>query len=575
MGNLNSTARLTEPVTLPRIWNACQYESSMPPELSKFTIELLADDMNKLGANIPTSGSRDSICRAIHDYLPQAEKVCMVGKDSVSKEKVYRMVELFNNQYGSRIPLYNNGYDGKDGYRPIADLCDDMYSVQKRVTRSLEKNTLEVKAKLINSIAQLRTQQATLDAEFNNYRNLMTKGKNLDGLRGDIRADLANQQKVVMNMKQQQAVLNSMYGQFIAGIQPVSIANAGNVLPAPMLMTGGAKSRDSVDSKYIGKLLTSTLNTGIAQQQVLDCFKNMNTTYEEYLYHAYQPDGELERWIKHKEYEAIIDPVNADFISQSVIGSCAVALVEQKNKVLSKEYVASEFKSMASDSCSAHNKFPHPELRLIECNRDQLCSWINGSCQIADQKRNGPADTADRFITFNPYTIKALGSLREVIHKCSSKLTVPDREDCVVYSNKIDDAFVRKLFTEIFNKKVAVFDSLGRMVETSSADYEGTKVTKYMSKIYDDLLLGYARFLIRTYNLNVIVDKGQDTLLAEAFDAYVNNKTINKQHVRNSTTLPTYDEWEQSLNVYAESPELSQILNHHNMVVGGFLNQWV
>jgi hypothetical protein len=574
MGNLNSTARLTEPVTLPRIWSACQYESSMPPELSKFTIELLADDMNKLGANIPTSGSRDSICRAIHDYLPQAEKVCMVGKDSVSKDKVYRMVELFNNQYGSRIPLYKNGYDGTDGYRPVADLCDDMYSVQKRVTRSLEKNTLEVKAKLINSISQLRAQQTALDAEFANYRNLLTKGKNLDTLRADIRSDLANQQKVVMNMKQQQAVLNSMYGQFIAGIKPVTVANASASLPPSILMSGGGKnSRDTVDAKYVGKLLTSTLNTGVAQQQVLDCFRNMGTTYEEYIYHASQPDGELERWIKQKEYEAKIDPVNADIISQSVIGSCAVALVDQKKQVLAKEYVANEFKGMAADSCSAHNKFPHPELRLIECNRDQLCSWINGSCQLADQKRNGPSDTADRYINFNQYTIRALGALREVVSLVDKTRIIPGN-DCVVYSNNVDDIFVRKLFTEIFNKKVAVFDSLGRMVETSSADYEGTKVTKYMPKIYDDMILGYARFLIRTYDLNVIIDKGQDTLLAEAFSAYIKNNTVTKKIVRSANILPSYDEWVQSLTVYAESPELTQILNKHNMVVSGFLNPW-
>lgn len=578
MGNTTSSARVTEPVTLPRIWAACQMDSSMPDELKRFNINLLVDDMNKLGANIPVGKRAEETCRAIEEFIPHTEKVCMVGK-AASKDAVYRTARQFNNQYGSRISIYKNGVDKTAGYRDVADVCDDMYMVQRRVYRALNNNTLEVKNKLYNSILQLRAQQKALDDEFKEYRALLARGSQLDQVKTNIKKDLLMQQQVVNQINQELSTATSMYKQFVNNNVDPYLKNVGlahsaitavhpTIVGAPaasgiVAMTGGAidaifnggkksskSSRDNVDGRVLTNLVKGNLNLGLAMRGMQDCFKNLNTTYEEYLFRSRQPIGELEQWVAQKAHEAQLNPsVNNDMYARSLVGACAAALVDQKDYTLQMEGVKGVVKDVVNESCAANNIYTNMKDRIDSCSRDSMCAWIDGSCKVDDQQRYSSETTA-RYITFNEYTERALMYLRAAIEdpgfdgtlepldgrSLSGGTTMlsaytgsyPNTLGVIVgasgYANELEQLITDKVFTQYFDDNIQPYTHIKLLMQTRSSDAEGIRANEYMSHMCGDVLKYFAKYLKNKYSLKV-VDNNQETFLAEVFAAYCKNES--------------------------------------------------
>lgn len=593
MGQGYSTANLTEPVTLPRIWNACQLDSNMPAELKKFNIHLLANDMNKLGANIPTTGSLDSTCSAIHSYIPKAEKVCMIGKNA-SKQSVFNVANLFNKQYGTRIPIHKNGVDGE--YRPVADICDDLYLVQKRVYRELNNNTIEVKKKLLDSIQQLRAQQKMLDAEFSQNQKYLSKGARLDGINKNVQNDLAMQQLVVNQMNGQLNAFNNMYNQYYNGLTTFApyakrTANAMNGIGLVRMSGGGSGGscavggdRDEVSGETLNKLYGGAVNMALAMQSLTDCFKHMNTTYEEYVVHAGLGEDELRNWVTQKKNEALMDPQNRGrLVNETMIGQCAQSLIEQGKYVLSAENTKGYVKESFDKSCHLNNMFHKMSDRQYACSRDSMCAWVNGTCQLNDNDGVVSYDSTSRFIEFNPYTIRALGQLRKYI----TFVTLPATQtwvdatgdnstgaDVETYKNKLEQLFTGMLFTDMFSQKVLQFPNLSKLMETRSADPEGVRVNPYMAHVFGDLLKFFAKYLIAKYSLRV-PDRNQDSLLMEAFEAYINNESTKYIDLNPEKKIFTITSLQQELQEFMFGMKYSHmstgILNKHDTWVAGYL----
>lgn len=574
MGQSLSVAKLTEPVTLPRIWNACQIDSNMPKELKSFNINLLVNDMNKLGANIPTNGSEVDTCKAIQNYLPNASQVCMVGSNA-NKEKVYDMVRLFNKQYSTNIPLYANGIDDSNGYRPVADLCDDLYSVQRQVYRALDKNTVLVKQKLLDSILQLRAQQKLLDAEFARNYKYLTKGTRLDAINANVKKDLAMQQVVVNEMNSQLAALSKMYEQYQAGLVAFApyarrTASAMNGVNIVKVTRGGSQvggscsaNQHEAPSSFANAVYGGGVNLAMAMQNLNDCFKNMNTTYEEYVLHASQGDSELQNWVAQKRNESIIDAkVRGNPFMESLIGQCAIALTEQSKYIINMENIKGYVKEGLDSRCKLNNVFHRAADRQFACSRDSICAWVNGTCQLNDSERSIGHESTARFVQFNPYTIRALMQVSNYFAK-------PDNSGATLAAD-FEKLVTGHLFTDLYSQTVQQYTNLAKLMETRSGDAEGVQIHPYLAHIFGDLLAGYAKYLIRKFELKVI-DNNQDSLLFEAIKAYVeNNSRILNQNFNQN--VPTIAQFRDSMTNFMQSSDAMMILGQHDQHIGRYIN---
>ena len=181
MGLVHSHHLLTQPVTLNRMRYVCQRNSKLPKQLQRFNIELLANDLNKLGFNIQLRDKRgkplstDKICNEIYMSRPDVEGVCMVKSGKVDSQGVAKLAKHFNKYYGTNIPLTVNPMDPSSPKRSIPELCDDLYLVSDKISRRLSDDVAGVKKKLFDSIDQLKMQQRVLDEAF---------GKHINSLKG-------------------------------------------------------------------------------------------------------------------------------------------------------------------------------------------------------------------------------------------------------------------------------------------------------------------------------------------------------------------------------------------------------
>jgi len=587
MGQVASTQnRLSEPVTLPRIYNACQFDSNMPEELRKFNISLLADDMNKLGANVPTSGSTESICRAVESYIPNAGQVCMIGNKN-SKESVYNTAKIFNNQYGTRIPVFKNGVDKSGGYRDVSDICDDMYSVQSRVHRSLENDTSMVKRKLVNGIKELRAQQRMLDTEFSNYYNMLTKGPKLDGLKAQMAKDLQMQQNVVSMVGAERNTLENMYGTYYNGIQ--AIQPYMQAVPTATIQTGG-RSRDYM--KDVENIMTGTINTSLMAQGISECFKAMDTSYDEYLAHSRKPVEELRMWVDQKFRESRIDPKNrGKLFNESMVYQCANSLINQRDHVNTIDAVKRATGEAVDEQCRAvnvHNNIKDRqgicEGSFVDSNgtvRGSLCAWINGTCQANSATRSGPQQANSRWLEYNQYTINSLNNLRFAISEqcnsddgeCTSK--VPGGGSPEDYINSMETLFIDKLFGEHFTEKIQTHTSLGKLIDTRSADVEGIQVNEYVSYFHGETLKVLMGYIIDKHELNVS-NHGQDTLMAETFVAFANNDCKSGRCNENAPYFPSVADMEKVIYEFCtSSTDCETLYIQHNAWIELYLNPFM
>jgi hypothetical protein len=529
--------------------------------------------MNKLGANIPTDAPNDKTCRMINDFLPKAEEVCFVGKNADPKA-VYRAAEDFNKNYGTAIPIFNNGVNSSNGYRPVADVCDDLYMTQQRIYRALNENTIHVKQKLYDSIIQLRAQQKALDAEFDKYKAVMTRGPMLDGVARNMREDLAMQQQVLNQFNAQKAVLTNNYKALhgtLKGLAPMMtpmrpVAPAG-VAGVAIAMAGGAKN-SGVDEGQLTSLLRGSVNLGIVAQKLGDCFTMMNTAHDEYVRESAKPIESLKSWVASKQQAALLDDqVNNYGANTPLINACAVALVDQSGYTNNMMAVKHAVKNVAANSCTAENMYTNPAMRELSCKQNTLCAWLNGTCVLNDygSGKTGPQSTKARYINYDNYTVAAFESLRTYIE------SIDTSNNGVVTANQVEQFFVDKLFTEIFTRKARAYPALAKFLETRSTDTEGVMANKYLSSFYGNLLASFATYLIRKYSLNVKNVANQNTLLKQAYEAYhdANSRDPRVKHLnvppaKNPLRILDKDSLEKLFADYENSAEAHALFNLHN-----------
>lgn len=244
MGLVHSHQLLTQPVTLNRMRYVCQRNSKLPKELQHFNIELLANDLNKLGFNIQLRDKRgnplssDKICNEIYMSRPDVEGICMVNNGKVNSSNVTELAKYFNKHYGTNIPLTVNPMDPSSPKRSIPEVCDDLYLVSDKINRRLTDDVQGVKKKLFESIDQLKTQQRVLDESFgkhiaslkrvghpefgNSYDTLAKRVQDAEGIRSAMIGELGRQIVYTTNVSQNLgAHLDSRFYPHIRQVQGV------------------------------------------------------------------------------------------------------------------------------------------------------------------------------------------------------------------------------------------------------------------------------------------------------------------------------------------------------------------
>lgn len=229
MGLTHSHNLLTEPVTLNRMRYVCQRNSRLPPQVQKFNVELLANDLNKLGFNIRLTDSRgnrlsnEKICNEIYKSRPSVEGICMATDNRVSNAKIVELVRYFNHHFGTNIALTENPMDPDSRKRTIPELCDDLYMVQDKISRKLSDNADAVKRSLNEQIGQLRMQQQVLDESFGRHLNLLRHspelGTNMDKMRDRLNAATAVRESLVGEMGRQTAFATELYSDLESQLQ--------------------------------------------------------------------------------------------------------------------------------------------------------------------------------------------------------------------------------------------------------------------------------------------------------------------------------------------------------------------
>ena len=213
MGLVHSHNLLTEPVTLNRMRYVCQRNSKLPKEVQNFNIELLANDLNKLGFNIRLTDSKgnrlsnDKICNEVYKSRPDVEGVCMANNGSVNSTRVAELVKYFNSHFGTNIATHENPMDPTSKKRSIPDLCDDMYMVQDKISRKLSDNADGVKRSLVDQIEQLKLQQRILDESFGRHLNMLRRGPEtgfeMDKIQNQVNETTAIRQALIGEMGRQ------------------------------------------------------------------------------------------------------------------------------------------------------------------------------------------------------------------------------------------------------------------------------------------------------------------------------------------------------------------------------------
>ncbi len=186
---ISAQPKLSGEMTLNRIRTSCQRDDSMPAELKKFNVQLLVNDMNTLGFDIPLQSSSgkeydaDELCKEIKKKaLPDVEELCMMNasKKGEAMHAVEQMVGMFNKYYGARIQMYKNPLDKSRGKRGVQELCDDLYLVMDKMKRRLADRPAEIKGKLQQMISELEYKKKMIDGQFGSMMANLRMAKNQD-----------------------------------------------------------------------------------------------------------------------------------------------------------------------------------------------------------------------------------------------------------------------------------------------------------------------------------------------------------------------------------------------------------
>lgn len=188
MGVNQSRVNISKPITLNRIRAECQVDPNTPHELKQYYADLLANDLNALGFEIPIehNGKKRSpsdICNDIRKAtLPDVEAICMSGSDKKGKETdhVIKLVNHFNKHYSARIPIHTNPLNPKSPKRSVYDMCEDLYLVADKMRNSIDDHPKVVKEKLQAMIDELEYKRNQIQGQFGSLMTSLQRSKNDD-----------------------------------------------------------------------------------------------------------------------------------------------------------------------------------------------------------------------------------------------------------------------------------------------------------------------------------------------------------------------------------------------------------
>lgn len=320
MGGVLSTNHLTETVTLNRIRQVCQKDSTLPYQVRLHHVQLLANDLNKLGFDIPIKDGKgksipvDKVCDRVSDVLPNVESVCMYNvKNKGDLHKgIKTLVNHFNKHYGSNIQMYKNifGPKNKENLRPYENICDDLYMAEDRIYRNLSNYPDLIKNRLLQAISLLKNYKTALDSDFDQYLVNMANSRQTDNVAKQMRAVKALRQSMTGMLQNQLTALEQNYKNLI-------IANKNKIFPLlgqariymnrysglpykPLVgtskgvvkggnMTGGGfpfsmdmmQSIGTFDNK-LNSLMLPSIFLGSAAEQCQECLSKFNISVDEF-----------------------------------------------------------------------------------------------------------------------------------------------------------------------------------------------------------------------------------------------------------------------------------------------------
>jgi len=401
MGAVLSSEHLTAPVTLNRIRLACQKDSQLPYNIRKHHAQLLANDLNKIGFEIPIKTANgkevpvEKLCERMTDVVPNVSSVCMINKSNRGNlgDAIKKMVDHFNKHYGSRIHMHKDPYGPKtkENLRPMEDICDDLYMVEDRIRRQLTDNTNFVKKNLTEHIALLEQYKTKIDEDFKNYLGNL-QGHKMDDVRKKMHTTKALRESLVGELNKQLAKAKDGYKNIIAAYQHKIHPVLGTVeqnldafasLPWGSRMSGGGE--DFLVGNKLHNLFVPALLIGQAAEACTDCMQKFNMNVDDF----YNNDpNHLEHLIKNKYYDAILK-ASAHPNGQNemnAIRKCRDALLFDKNYV-----------NNCKLSVKGHSQFVQAQQELNidgrcdlntedTCMKNNKCWWdrSDDSCKPAD-----------------------------------------------------------------------------------------------------------------------------------------------------------------------------------------------
>lgn len=302
MGLVHSHQLLTQPVTINRMRYVCQRSSKLPKELQRFNIELLANDLNKLGFNIQLRDKQgkplnsDKICNEIYMSRPDVEGVCMTTNGKVDSSGVVELARYFNKHYGTNIPLTVNPMDPSSPKRSIPEVCDDLYLVSDKITRRLTDDVQGVKKKLVDSIEQLRVHQQVLDEAFSRHIDSLKRvghpefGNQYDAMDERVKKSVAIRDAMIGELERQKvytmkvnenlgAHLNSRFYPHVRQVQGV-LGQYHNT---------GYDGKVGTVMQQVNNILSVSKTLGPLVEQCNDAFNKLNLSWDDY-------DGDPQKW---------------------------------------------------------------------------------------------------------------------------------------------------------------------------------------------------------------------------------------------------------------------------------------
>lgn len=413
MGGVLSTNHLTETVTLNRIRQACQRDSTLPYQVRLHHVQLLANDLNKLGFDIPIKDGKgkdvpvDKVCDRVTEVLPNVESVCMynVKSKGALHDGIKKLVGHFNKHYGSNIQMYKNifGPKNKENLRPYENICDDLYMAQDRIYRNLTNYPDLIKNRLKQAIGLLGAYKTALDADFDKYLVNISNSRQTDNVAKQMRAVKALRQSMTGMLNKQLTTLEQNYKNLILAhknkIFPLLgqarvYMNRYSGLPFKPLtdkpvssgtvLTGGGGNPFSMDlmqsigtfDNKLNALMLPSIFLGSAAEQCQECLSKFNISVNEFYK---KPDYERRAIVMNKYLPIIAKARRQGGGEREVVRilECAKQLLDDKSSQNCSRAIVGH-----STAYEANKNIMDPSTRcgLLSadpsvCSRDPDCHW--------------------------------------------------------------------------------------------------------------------------------------------------------------------------------------------------------